>query len=48
MNHAMTLEAYDKNTWTMKNSWGVKWGEKGYIRLKTGNTCGVINYAIAP
>lgn len=30
--------------WKVRNSWGVKWGESGYIRLKYGqNTCAITN-----
>ena len=30
--------------WKVRNSWGTKWGESGYIRLAYGlNTCGIIN-----
>jgi len=40
INHAVVLEGYghDKKTgddfWLVRNSWGVQWGEHGYIRLK--------------
>lgn len=43
LNHGVTLVAFDASTWTIKNSWGSSWGESGYIRLATGNTCGVCN-----
>merc|ERR1712032_432208 len=40
INHAVVLEGYgtDEETgddyWLVRNSWGVQWGEHGYIRLK--------------
>jgi len=39
---------YDSNgNWLVRNSWGTNWGEKGFITLKAGNTCGILNYAVA-
>ena len=49
VNHAMLLVGVDNSgNWLVKNSWGVEWGDKGYITLAPGNTCGIANYALYP
>ena len=41
LNHDIMLVGYTDTYWKIKNSWGTGWGEKGFIRLAPGNTCGV-------
>lgn len=47
-NHAVTLVGYTPSYWIVKNSWGTTWAapNAGYIYLKMGNTCGILNYAL--
>jgi len=48
LNHGVLVYGYDQNCWYVKNSWGEDWGEKGYIRLKMGNTCGILTWPSYP
>lgn len=48
LTHAVLLVGYgtekDTDFWLIKNSWGTKWGEKGYVRISRGeNTCALMN-----
>lgn len=55
VNHAMTVVGYGTSLtgvdfWILKNSWGVTWGEKGYMRLirNRRNRCGITTLASYP
>ncbi len=45
INHAVVAVGYESGShWVIRNSWGTRWGESGYMRLKHGNTCGALGY----
>jgi len=57
LDHAVNLVGYatvagdgsNGDYWILRNSWGTKWGEDGYMRLARGsNLCGVADAAIYP
>lgn len=48
LDHGVTLVGVNEGNWVVKNSWAAGWGEKGYIRLAPGNTCGLCNMASYP
>jgi aminopeptidase C len=47
MNHAVLAVGFDASgNWYIRNSWGTGWGQSGFMTLKAGNTCGVLNAAV--
>lgn len=51
INHAVVLVGVDTSgNWKVRNSWGIGWGEAGYIRITSNNryNCGLLNYAFVP
>ncbi|KAG9268371.1 procathepsin L-like [Astyanax mexicanus] len=57
LNHAVLLVGYGrirnrnrKQYWLVKNSWGTRWGENGYIRMSRNkmNQCGIAKRPVYP
>lgn len=40
-NHYALVVGRGINYWIIRNSWGKRWGERGHIRIKSGDHCGV-------
>ncbi len=46
IDHAVLLVGFTPKYWIIKNSWGSRWGHKGYLHLERGkNACGINSYA---
>lgn len=54
VNHGVLVVGYGnldgKDYWLVKNSWGLSFGDKGYIRMarNSGNHCGIASYPSYP
>lgn len=54
LNHAVLLVGYGNEAgldyWLIKNSWGNKWGDLGYIKMARNhrNMCGIATFAVLP
>uniref|UniRef100_A0A7E4V4U0 Pept_C1 domain-containing protein n=1 Tax=Panagrellus redivivus TaxID=6233 RepID=A0A7E4V4U0_PANRE len=51
--HAFEIVGYGTENkddyWLLKNNWGTKFGDHGYIKMKRGvNSCGIVSGALAP
>jgi len=42
--HAVAVTDSDGDTYTVKNSWGANWGDRGYFKMKAGINCMDIMY----
>ncbi|KRW99744.1 hypothetical protein PPERSA_07821 [Pseudocohnilembus persalinus] len=40
LDHAINVVGYDNGVWTLRNSWGTSWGEKGYARVQYSSGAG--------
>ena len=48
VNHGVLVVGAYEDYWLVKNSWGIQWGDNGYIRVKRGNTCSICEYPYVP
>jgi C1A family cysteine protease len=48
VNAAVLVVGMTDQYWRAKNSWGVGWGENGYIRISKQMACGICSAAIYP
>jgi len=49
INHAVTAVAYTPVYILVKNSWGGKWGDRGFVKFTRGyDNCGLLTYASHP
>jgi len=49
LDHCVMAVGYvEGQYWLVQNSWATSWGQKGFIQLKWGNTCGVCQQAQYP
>jgi cathepsin L len=46
IDHAVLLVGFTPEYWIIKNSWGPRWGQAGYLYLERNkNACGINSYA---
>lgn len=43
LDHGVGIVGMTADYWIVRNSWGPSWGENGYIRLKKGINCDLLN-----
>lgn len=54
INHGVTLVGYTADKWIIRNSWGARWGDGGYVYLQrdasnaANNACGILELNTFP
>jgi len=47
-NHVVLLVGRTPEYFVVRNNWGRRWGERGYMRIEIGYTCGIASEAYVP
>lgn len=48
INHAVLLVGSTASTWRIKNSWGIYWGQSGFMTISKSTDCGICKYGSFP
>ena len=48
VDHGVLVVGSTEQYWRIKNSWGAEWGDRGFMKVRRGNTCSICEYPYFP